>query len=196
MPKRPDALIRAFGMSGHQITADLNGIGEKFGVALGHSQGVRKRRQLENYDQFDKEVRAEASLMSEYYEIFYCLEKTIRRLVVDLISEGDGEDWWNAGKVPVHIRNEVTVRQKVELDGGGSVRSDEEIDYTTFGELSDIIVSNWDLFAPVFSTKKAVQKVLGQLNLLRGPIAHCCPLSEDEVLRLELAVKDWFRMMS
>ncbi len=29
------------------------------------------------------------------------------------------------------------------------------------------------------------------LNMLRGPIAHCCPLSEDEVDRLRLAVKDW-----
>ena len=33
------------------------------------------------------------------------------------------------------------------------------------------------------------------LNMLRGPIAHCCPLADDEVLRLQLTVKDWFRLM-
>jgi Family of unknown function (DUF5343) len=33
------------------------------------------------------------------------------------------------------------------------------------------------------------------LNVLRGPIAHCCPLAEDEVARLRLALKDWFRLM-
>jgi hypothetical protein len=33
------------------------------------------------------------------------------------------------------------------------------------------------------------------LNMLRGPIAHCCPVSDDEVLRLQLTVKDWFRLI-
>jgi hypothetical protein len=73
-------------------------------------------------------------------------------------------------------------------------RSDDEIDYTTFGELSVIITSNWDLFGTVFSSRRAVEKVMNSLNLLRGPIAHCCPISDDEVLRLQLTVKDWFRM--
>lgn len=33
------------------------------------------------------------------------------------------------------------------------------------------------------------------LNSLRGPIAHCSPLADDEVVRLRLAVRDWFRLM-
>jgi len=37
--------------------------------------------------------------------------------------------------------------------------------------------------------------VMGSLNTLRGPIAHCSPLAEDEALRLRLAVRDWFRLM-
>lgn len=32
-------------------------------------------------------------------------------------------------------------------------------------------------------------------NLLRGLIAHCEELSEDEVLRLRLTLADWFRLM-
>jgi len=74
-------------------------------------------------------------------------------------------------------------------------RSDDQIDYTTFGELSVIITSNWDLFGTIFTSRRAVEKVMSSLNLLRGPIAHCCPISEDEVLRLRLAVKDWFRII-
>jgi hypothetical protein len=26
-------------------------------------------------------------------------------------------------------------------------------------------------------------------------VAHCSPLAEDEVLRLKLSVRDWFRLM-
>lgn len=196
MPKRPDSIIRAFGMSGHQLTADMKDIEEKFGVALGHSQGIRKRRQLENYDQFDRDVRAEASLMSEYYEIFYCLEKSIRGLVTDVLEEAEGAEWWKSARVLPALRTVVADREQKELDSGVSTRSEAPIDYTTFGELSELIVSNWDLFETIFSTKKAVQRIMSQLNMLRAPIAHCCKLSEDEVLRLELAVKDWFRTMA
>jgi hypothetical protein len=71
----------------------------------------------------------------------------------------------------------------------------EELDYSTFGELSVIIASNWDVFGGLFTSKKAVEKVMASLNSLRGPIAHCSALAEDEVVRLQLAVRDWFRLM-
>jgi len=35
---------------------------------------------------------------------------------------------------------------------------------------------------------------MANLNTLRGPIAHCSPLAPDEVLRLQLTVRDWFRL--
>jgi len=36
---------------------------------------------------------------------------------------------------------------------------------------------------------------MANLNTLRGPIAHCTLLAEDEVVRLRLSVRDWFRQM-
>jgi hypothetical protein len=42
---------------------------------------------------------------------------------------------------------------------------------------------------------KAVEKAVAPLNTLRGPIAHCSPLAQDEVVRLKLAVRAWFRLM-
>jgi hypothetical protein len=74
-------------------------------------------------------------------------------------------------------------------------RSSEELDYSTFGELSVIIAANWDVFGGLFTSKKAVEKVMASLNSLRGPIAHCSALAEDEVVRLQLTVRDWFRLM-
>jgi hypothetical protein len=74
-------------------------------------------------------------------------------------------------------------------------RSTELIDYTTFGELSVIISANWDLFKTVLTDQRAVARVLANLNLLRNPVAHCSPMAADEVERLRLSVKDWFRLM-
>lgn len=196
MSKKAENLIRAFAMGGTQILCDLDEITKKHELELGHSLKPRKRRQLEEYDQFERAVRSAASEMSEYYEIFYCLENSIRNLISEIFNDEVGANWWVDDRIPAQIRNDVAARQSKEMDNGVSPRSDKEIDYTNFGELSVIIVSNWDIFEPVFTTKLAVQRVLSMLNLLRGPIAHCCPISDDEKARLEIAVKDWFRLIS
>jgi hypothetical protein len=82
-----------------------------------------------------------------------------------------------------------------ELDSAVTLRSDFEIDYTTFGELGEIVRSNWSSFDAIFSSQKAFTKIMTSLNMLRGPIAHCCPLAEDEVVRLRLTLRDWYRLM-
>ena len=74
-------------------------------------------------------------------------------------------------------------------------RSDDMIDFTTFGELGQIIAANGKIFGDTFRDLKGVSRVLASLNSLRAPIAHCCPLAEDEVSRLQISLKDWFRQM-
>jgi hypothetical protein len=69
------------------------------------------------------------------------------------------------------------------------------IAYTTFGELGEIIKANWNIFSDTFKDSAAVVEILARLNGLRAPIAHCCPLAEDEVLRLHLTLRDWFHQM-
>lgn len=76
-----------------------------------------------------------------------------------------------------------------------TARSTDLIDYTTFGELSGIIQENWDAFSDTFNSKKALDRILSALNLLRDPIAHYSSLAEDEVDRLRLNLRDWFRLM-
>ena len=83
-----------------------------------------------------------------------------------------------------------------EKDEGVTPRSPDLIDYTTFGELSNIIDANWTDFGDIFNSRKGVSRVLSRLNLLRGPIAHCSELSEDEMLRLQISLRDWFRLMA
>lgn len=197
MPKRPDGLIRAFGMSGLQIAAGMSRIEKKYNIELGCLTQAPRGRKVAEYEQFEATLRADAARMSEFYEIFYCLENSIRSLVSDILIETEGADWWNSERIDEQrIRQQASGRRKKELDSGITPRSDRLIDYTTFGELSQIITDNWDLFEPVFNSKAAVSNVSNQLNLLRGPIAHCNPTDELEQDRLNLAVRSWFRLMS
>lgn len=191
----PADLLRSFGMTGYMVTEDLREIEQRFGVELGHTARTPGQSPVEYYPQFEQGVRQEAAAMAQHYELFYCLEKSIRSLITETLQEAAGTDWWTNGKVPTNIVQEVKDRTQREVDSGVTRRSDSPIDYTTFGELSIIITSNWDLFATILSSRRAVERVMSNLNTLRGPIAHCCPISEDEVLRLRLTVKDWFRMI-
>lgn len=187
--------IRSFGMSGLLITEELKGIEQKFDIELGHTSKTEAASAVAYYPQFEQAVRAEAAEMSEHYEVFYCLEQAIRKLIVETLEDTAGADWWNSGKIPPAIAASVAGLIQKERDNGISPRSDDAIDYTTFGELSVIITSNWDLFESILKSRRAVERVMANLNMLRGPIAHCCPMQEDEVDRLRLAVKDWFRMI-
>jgi hypothetical protein len=58
-----------------------------------------------------------------------------------------------------------------------------------------LIRANWSDFAGMLSNQSAVSRVMSALNMLRGTIAHCGILAEDEVDRLKLAIRDWFRVL-
>lgn len=192
---KADDPIRSFGMSGFMITDDLKALEKKYNIELGHTAPSFRENPTDYYPQFEEDVRREAMEMSKHYELFYCLEQSIRKLISETLHESDGANWWNTGKIPTEIVKGVKDRIQKEADSGVSARSDKSIDYTNFGELSVIIISNWDLFGTIFNSRRAVEKVMTSLNVLRGPIAHCCPLAEDEIDRLRLTVKDWFRLI-
>jgi hypothetical protein len=105
-----------------------------------------------------------------------------------------GESWWNDSVIPQHIFGEVKKRIQREQESAITPRSYEPLDYTNFGELGEIIRANWQIFQSIFNNSKAVDKVMFNLNSLRNPIAHCSLLAEDEKLRLELSLRDWFRL--
>jgi hypothetical protein len=188
--------IKAFGMTNQMLSEDLSRIARLNNIELGHIPSVPQAVEDVYYPQFDVAVRQEAAAMAKHYEVFYSLEKSIRELVAQTIEAAEKtEEWWSSARVPANIQAEVKSRIQKELDAGVTRRSMDELDYTTFGELSIIIASNWDIFGGLFNSKKAMEKVMASLNALRNPIAHCSPLAEDEELRLQLTVRDWFRLM-
>lgn len=145
--------------------------------------------------QFSAEVRENAVRMAEHYKLFYMLENDIRRLIDDTLSEESGRsDWWEQ-YAPQTAKEECKSNIKREQEAGFTPRSDNPLDYITFGQLGEIIRGNWRLFGGMLSNEKALGRVMYSLNNLRGPIAHCGVLAEDEIDRLRLTVKDWFRLL-
>src|SRR5215203_29115 len=187
----PSDRVRLFALNNLAIEAAIQRVEGDQDIDLGHRPPIEGKIDETYYPQFEEKIRREAADMSAHYRVFYCLENSIRSLVIDVLFEQHGEQWWDT-IVPESVKAHVATTRKKEKEFGVSVRSQEPIDYTTFGELSEIIKSNWIDFNDIFQDIKALERVTATLNVLRGPIAHCKPLAEDEVVRLHLSIRDWF----
>ena len=165
-------------------------------VDLGHRNRGTQQLDETYYPQFSERLRDEAASMATNFVIFYCLDNSIRELIVERLSDPNefGEEWWE-NAVPKSVQDNARINHKKEIASGVTPRSTDLIDYSNFGELGEIIKANWDIFGDTFRDVRAVEKVLGNLNTLRAPIAHCKALAADEVMSLHLGLRDWFRQM-
>lgn len=186
--------IKLFGMSHQMLQRDLDRVEQTYGLDLQREPSAQSDLDETYYPQVDEAVRKEAAEMAIHYRLFYCLEKSIRQLVKEKLEAEHSSDWWNK-TVLGQIRKNAEDNQRREIDSAVTPRSAELIDYTTFGELGEIVRTNWTIFNDTFNSQKAFTKIMNSLNVLRGPIAHCSPLAPDEVVRLKITLRDWFRLM-
>ena len=94
-----DNSVRSFGMSGFIICDELRQIEQRFGIELGHVSKAEVGSAVAYYPQFEQSVRLEAAKMSENYEVFYCLEQAIRKLIVETLEDAEGIDWWSSTRI-------------------------------------------------------------------------------------------------
>jgi len=184
--------IKYFGLNNIALEQDLRRVARENKIQL--RQARTKSNRDSYYPQITERIRHDAALMAQHYELFYSLEASIRDIIRARLEEADKDNWWEKF-VPQFIRDNAALNKKREIESGVTPRSDDWLSYTNFGELGVIITSNWGLFSDMFTDQKAVTNTIARLNTLRSPIAHCSMLAEDEVLRLKLSLRDWFRLM-
>ncbi len=188
-----DELIKLFGMQNLLLESELKKL-EESGVQIEHTKTIQKA-EIVDVELFEADILQEAQRMADFYVIYYALENSIRRLISGRLSEKHGLTWWN-DKVPEGVRNDVAKKQKEEKDTAMSIRSEDPLAYTNFGELISIFDANWADFSDTLRSQKAMQTILGQFNKIRNTVAHSCELNDDEITRFKLSVKDWFRIQS
>lgn len=146
------------------------------------------------FNHFNQKLKDEALQMSHSYKLFYGLEASIRDLIKTTMEDWYGQNWWH--KVDDRVKDNVKNHLAYELDMPHSKRSENNIDYTTFGDLRKIMNSNWPVFESKFERNlNSVNEVMIDLNRIRVSIAHCTPLVQKEVNRLEIRIDDWFGLL-
>jgi len=152
-----------------------------------------KTTSINDYD-FNNKIKEDASEMSNYYGLLYCLEVSLRKLVNTTMTKAHGENWWTE-TINEDIRRNVSRKIRIEHSRIYSKKTVHPIAYTTFRELRLIIEHNWHLFSTHLKNKRDFINVTEILNVIRNNVAHSVMLPKDEKLRLELALRDWFRLM-
>jgi energy-converting hydrogenase A subunit M len=185
--------VKLFGMNNLMLETELNKL-ESSGIQIEHSKTIAKA-EVVDVELFESDILQEARKMADFYVIYYAVENSIRRLVSERLEEKHGATWF-ATKVPEAILIEVTKKQKEERDSAMSMRSEDPLTYTNFGELIAIFEVNWADFSDTLRSPKAMKQILSQFNKIRNVVAHSCELNDDEIARFKLLVKDWFRIQS
>jgi hypothetical protein len=185
--------LKLFGMQNLILETELQKL-EGRGIQIEHTRTIVKA-QVVDVDLFESDILQEARKMADFYVIYYSVENSIRRLISERLEEKHGPGWWSA-KVPPGVQTEVGKKQKEERDTAMSIRSEDPLSYTNFGELIAIFEANWADFSDTLRSDKAVRQILSQFNKVRNLVAHSCALNEDEITRFKLLVKDWFRIQS
>jgi hypothetical protein len=185
--------LKLFGMDNLTLEKDLLKL-EKSGINVGRGQFL-KSEEVVDTDLFESEILTRGRKMADFYVLYYAIENTIRELISDRMTEKHGATWWTT-KVPENVKKEVKERQEREKDTPMAIRSNDPLSYSTFGELIVILDANWIDFADTIRSQKAMQKILSELNSLRGVVAHSSDLSDDDIDRLKLLIRDWLRIQT
>jgi hypothetical protein len=109
------------------------------------AESAAELQQSLSFDFLDSELLAEGQRMSVVYAAVHAFENAIRAMVTKAMGEKHGPTWWD--KVPERIRK--TSKSRMEEDSKfrwHGARGSSEINYCDFGDLSSIIVTNWEVF--------------------------------------------------
>lgn len=185
--------LKLFGMHNLILETELQKL-EGRGIQIEHTR-TTVRTEVVDVDLFESDILQEARKMADFYIIYYSVENSIRRLVSERLEEKHGPNWWTS-KVPQGVKDAVDQKRRDERDTTMSIRSDDPLTYTNFGELIAIFDANWADFSDTLRSQKAMQQILSQFNKVRNLVAHSCVLNDDEITRFKLLVKDWFRIQS
>lgn len=133
MGSQTDA-IKLFGITNQLIEHGLDRVEREYAIDLQRGQTTADDVDEAYYPQIEGAIRAEAAKMAPHYEVFYSLEKTIRRTVREQMQGAHGDEWWDR-QVPPDLVNAAKKRHETEAKKGFTPRSADPLDFLTFGEL-------------------------------------------------------------
>jgi hypothetical protein len=134
------------------------------------------------------------NLGSDVYPKLFVLENSIRSLIQKCL-EIHGNNWWDI-YVPLKIKNNVSrTMNKEKRYPYRESRGNHPISYANFSDLSTIILANQTFFIDIILDFEWFKVRMDEVYMARNNLAHCVPLSNDDISRIVLFLRDWARLL-
>jgi hypothetical protein len=133
---------------------------------------------------------------AEVYPLMFQLENSIRLLIERVLSKS-GNDWW-IKRVPQDVQSNVQrTMNKEKRYTYRSQRSNDPLYYANFDDLKKIIIepSNRVDFQGIIKDIEWFKVKMDEVYMARNNLAHCVPLSKDDISRILLFHSDWERIL-
>jgi len=142
----------------------------------------------------------DAKKMGEVYPVIYIFENSVRNFIRKAMDKAYPEGWWNEKRIPIDPFRKANSRKEEEgRNLWHGTRSSNMVDYIDLDELEKVISRNNEILTPYF---KGLPKDLEWLRMKikelypsRNVIAHCNPLSNDDIQRVRVICRDWQKQL-
>jgi hypothetical protein len=133
-------------------------------------------------------------LGARVYPLLFILENSIREFISLRLSKKDS-DWWG-NFVSSKVRNSIERTMKKEARYPyRDKRGKHPLWYANFFDLKHIILTNQSEFADTIIDFDWFAVHMDEIYMVRNNIAHCVPVSADDISRLEVFFRDWARLL-
>ena len=139
--------------------------------------------------------RIKAGRMGRIYELLFCLENSMRELIERTFKEVEDFRDWTDG-IKKETLKSARSREKEDREApwhgprGGSVLS-----YLDFPQLGQIILDQWEHFEDLFGDRRWIDHYFREMNPARRALAHTGDLTEFDVERMEMRVREWLMVV-
>lgn len=129
------------------------------------------------------------------YTAIAAFENSVRSLVKKTLVEKFHEEWWEKG-VSAGIRERAQKRLEDEQSARWHAqRGQEQINYTTFGDLKNIMQNNWDAFEDLIGSLSWASGIFDVIERSRNVIMHSGMLEREDIERLGMNIRDWVKQV-
>lgn len=163
------------------------------GIDLGASE---EHLLLEALAPFGIQRRNDALEMARLYAVLHAFENEIRSLIRDTLDEKLVANWWSTDAIPNNVKKLAESRQKTaEKDSWLEGAKADRLEYVDFGDLSNIIIQNWELFKELIPSQDWIRQRMTELEKARNFIAHNRMLLPNEFQRIYMYISDWNKVI-
>lgn len=134
-----------------------------------------------------------ATHAAEAYRLFFVFERYLRQLVLSVLVEQSQDTWWD--NIPQNVRDDVEKLESKEASKEWmGLEAREKLALATFRQLIAIIEQLWDsAFAEIVRDKALIHEAR-LIAHLRNTICHMSDVPDEEIDRVKLVMRDWFRI--